>query len=132
MDYSIKSFHRFTRIGISTVLRIKSDYGKPYNIKNFFARNKIIAAYSHYVVAFVPRGVESKGSSTTISYAKKVWKKNHRYRLDIYIYVYMKKQIKLTSVKIIESLYNNFKIKTVNSNMNLQKLVNRVNSSISK
>ena len=37
----------------------------------------------------------------------------------------MKKEIKLTSVKIIESLYNNFKLKTVNSNMNLQKLVNR-------
>ena len=37
----------------------QKDYGKPYNIKNFFARNKIIAAYSHYVVAFVPRGVES-------------------------------------------------------------------------
>ena len=53
----------------------KSDYGKPYNVKNFFARNKIIAAYSHYVVAFVPRGVESKGSSTTISYAKKFGKK---------------------------------------------------------
>ena len=39
----------------------------------------------------------------------------------------MKKEIKLTSVKIIESLYNNFKVKTVNSNMNLQKLVNRAN-----
>ena len=37
----------------------------------------------------------------------------------------MKKEIKLTSVKIIESLYNDFKVKTVNSNMNLQKLVNR-------
>ena len=53
----------------------KSDYGKPYNVKNFFARNKIIAAYSHYVVAFVPRGVESKGSSTTIKYAEKFGKK---------------------------------------------------------
>ena len=53
----------------------KSDYGKPYNVKNFFARNKIIAAYSHYVVAFVPRGVESRGSSSTISYAKKFGKK---------------------------------------------------------
>ena len=52
----------------------KSDYGKPYNVKNFFARNKIIAAYSHYVVAFVPRGVESRGSCT-ISYAKKFGKK---------------------------------------------------------
>ena len=53
----------------------QKDYGKPYNIKNFFARNKIIAAYSHYVVAFVPRGVESRGSSSTISYAKKFGKK---------------------------------------------------------
>ena len=53
----------------------QKDYGKPYNIKNFFARNKIIAAYSHYVGAFVPRGVESRGSSSTISYAKKFGKK---------------------------------------------------------
>ena len=53
----------------------KSDYGKPYNVKNFFARNKIIAAYSNYIVAFVPRGVESKGSMSTINYAKKFGKK---------------------------------------------------------
>ena len=32
---------------------------------------------------------------------------------------------KLTSVKILESLYEQFKFKTVNSSMNLQKLVNR-------
>ena len=32
---------------------------------------------------------------------------------------------KLTSVKIIDSLYEKFKFKTVNSSMNLQKLVNR-------
>ena len=37
----------------------------------------------------------------------------------------MKKEIKLTSVKIIKSLYDNFKAKTVNSEMNLQRLVNR-------
>ena len=37
----------------------------------------------------------------------------------------MKKEVKLTSVKIIKSLYDNFKAKTVNSDMNLQKLVNR-------
>ena len=53
----------------------QKDYGKPYNIKNFFARNKIIAAYSHYVVAFIPRGVESRGSMSTINYAKKFGKK---------------------------------------------------------
>ena len=32
---------------------------------------------------------------------------------------------KLTSEKIIKSLYEQFKFKTVNSSMNLQKLVNR-------
>ena len=31
---------------------------------------------------------------------------------------------KLTSVKIIKSLYEQFKFKTVNTSMNLQKLVN--------
>jgi len=53
----------------------KGDYGKPYNVKNFFARNKIIAIYSQYVVAFIPRGVESRGSMSTIKYAKKFGKK---------------------------------------------------------
>ncbi len=37
----------------------------------------------------------------------------------------MKTQTKLTSVKILKGLYNQFKFKTVNSSMNLQKLVNR-------
>ena len=32
---------------------------------------------------------------------------------------------KLTSVKIIKTLYEQFKFKTVNSSMNLQKIVNR-------
>ena len=54
----------------------KRDYGKPYSVKNFFARNKIIAAYSDYVVAFIPRGVDSKGSMSTINYAKKFGKKH--------------------------------------------------------
>ena len=46
--------------------------------------------------------------------------------MNIYIYVYMKDtKVKLTSVKVIESLYNSFRVKTVNSSMNLQKLVNR-------
>jgi len=34
-------------------------------------------------------------------------------------------EIKLTSVKVIQNLYESFKSKTVNSSMNLQKLVNR-------
>ena len=37
----------------------------------------------------------------------------------------MKTQTKLTSVKIIKSLYENFRSKTVNSSMNLLKIVNR-------
>jgi len=37
----------------------------------------------------------------------------------------MKTQTKLTCVKIIKSLYENFRSKTINSSMNLQKIVNR-------
>ena len=37
----------------------------------------------------------------------------------------MKHETKLTSVKIIKNLYEQFKFKTVNSSMNLQKIVNR-------
>ena len=37
----------------------------------------------------------------------------------------MKDDTKLTSVKILESLYNQFKLKTVNTKMTLQKLTNR-------
>ena len=35
------------------------------------------------------------------------------------------KNTKLTSVKILESLYEKFKLNTVNTKMSLQKLVNR-------
>ena len=35
------------------------------------------------------------------------------------------KKAKLTSVKILEDLYTNFKAKTVNTDMTLQKLTNR-------
>tara|TARA_B100000287_G_scaffold425811_1_gene472734 strand:+ start:786 stop:980 length:195 start_codon:yes stop_codon:yes gene_type:complete len=35
------------------------------------------------------------------------------------------KKAKLTSVKILEDLYTNFKSKTVNTDMTLQKLTNR-------
>tara|TARA_B100000073_G_scaffold206565_1_gene171396 strand:- start:290 stop:487 length:198 start_codon:yes stop_codon:yes gene_type:complete len=37
----------------------------------------------------------------------------------------MKENIKLTSVKLIRGLYDNFKLRTVNSDMSLQKLTNR-------
>ena len=37
----------------------------------------------------------------------------------------MSKKTKLTSVKILENLYNKFKLDTVNTKMTLQKLTNR-------
>ncbi len=37
----------------------------------------------------------------------------------------MNVETKLTSVKIIKSLYESFRVRTVNSSMNLQKIVNR-------
>jgi len=33
-----------------------------------------IAIHSEYVVAFIPRGIDSKGSMSTINYAKKFGK----------------------------------------------------------
>ena len=37
----------------------------------------------------------------------------------------MSKNFKLTSVKILEAHYQRFKVRTVNENMSLQKLINR-------
>ena len=53
----------------------ESRYGKPYSVKYFHARNKIIAGTSDFVVAFIPEGVESSGTISTINYAKKFEKK---------------------------------------------------------
>ena len=53
----------------------ESRYGKPYHIKNYFARNKIIAGTSDIIVAFIPNGVESNGAMSTIKYAEKFKKK---------------------------------------------------------
>lgn len=38
----------------------------------------------------------------------------------------MKNEVKLTSVNILKELYVDFKIKTIDNDMSLQKLVNRV------
>ena len=46
-------------------------YSKPYYVSNYFKRNKQIAEYSDIIVAFIPEGVESKGTMNTIEYAKK-------------------------------------------------------------
>ena len=51
------------------------NYGKPYSVKNFFARNKQIAIHSDYVVAFIPSGDDSNGTNNTLEYAKKFNKK---------------------------------------------------------
>ena len=51
------------------------NYGKPYQVSNYFKRNKQIAIYSEIVVGFIPNGVESKGTMSTINYAKKFDKK---------------------------------------------------------
>ena len=52
-----------------------SRYGKPYSIKNFHARNKIIAGTSDFIVAFITDGIEGRGTLNTIEYAKKFEKK---------------------------------------------------------
>ena len=44
-------------------------------MRNFFVRNKIIASVSDFIVAFVPDGVEAKGTINTLEYAKKLDKK---------------------------------------------------------
>ena len=53
----------------------ESRYGRPYSMKNFFARNKIIAGVCDYIVGFVPDRVEARGTMNTIDYAKKFSKK---------------------------------------------------------
>ena len=49
-------------------------YNKPYYVTNYFKRNKQIAEYSDIIVAFIPDGVESKGTMNTISYAERLKK----------------------------------------------------------
>ena len=53
----------------------ESRYSKPYSVKNFFARNKIIAGTADFVVGFIPEGVEAKGTLNTLKYAEKFDKK---------------------------------------------------------
>ena len=53
----------------------ESRYNKDFSMRNFFARNKIIAVYSEYIVAFIPRGIKSLHAMSTINYAKKFGKK---------------------------------------------------------
>ena len=46
-------------------------YNKPYYVTNYFKRNKQIAEYSDIIVAFIQKGVESRGTMNTIHHAEK-------------------------------------------------------------
>ena len=47
-------------------------YGKHYHVSNFFKRNKEIAEYSEKVIAFIPEGITSNGTMSTVNHAKKL------------------------------------------------------------
>ena len=53
----------------------ESRYDKPFSMRNFFVRNKQIAENSDVIVAFIPDGIKSNGTDSTINYAKKFNKK---------------------------------------------------------
>ena len=53
----------------------ESRYNKDFSMRNFFVRNKIIASVSDFIVAFIPNGVEAKGTTNALEYAKKLDKK---------------------------------------------------------
>ena len=50
-------------------------YNKEYTPKNFFHRNKLLAKYVDYVIAFIPEGTPSNGTMDTVKHAKKLGKK---------------------------------------------------------
>ena len=51
-----------------------TEYNIPYYVSNFFKRNKQIAEYSNIIVAFIPDGVESRGTMDTVGHAEKLKK----------------------------------------------------------
>ena len=51
-----------------------TEYNKPYYVTNYFKRNKQIAEYSDIIVAFIPAGVESKGTMNTVSHSERLKK----------------------------------------------------------
>lgn len=53
----------------------QSYYGKPYSVKNYFARNKQIAKNSDIVIGMIPDGVVSSGTQSTLNYGEKFGKK---------------------------------------------------------
>ena len=53
----------------------ESRYDKPFSMRNFFARNKILAGTCDFIAAFIPEGVEANGTKNVLEYAKKLDKK---------------------------------------------------------
>ena len=51
------------------------NYSKPYAVWHYHTRNKQIAEYSDAVVAFVPKGITSKGTNSALKEAEKKDKK---------------------------------------------------------
>ena len=51
-----------------------TQYNKPYYVSNYFKRNKQIAEYSNIIIAFIPDGVESRGTMDTVGHAEKLKK----------------------------------------------------------
>jgi len=51
-------------------------YGKAYSVRNFHVRNKILASLVDRLIAFVPRGIVSDGTDSTLNYAEKFSKKS--------------------------------------------------------
>jgi predicted Rossmann fold nucleotide-binding protein DprA/Smf involved in DNA uptake len=49
-------------------------YNKPYNVGNYHGRNKKIAEYSDYIVAFVPNEI-TNGTASAIKYSSELGKK---------------------------------------------------------
>lgn len=50
------------------------NYGKPYHVRNFFSRNKLIAEYCDHLIAFVINGIKANGTMDTVREAKKAGK----------------------------------------------------------
>jgi len=48
------------------------NYGKPYGVWYYSKRNKQIAEYSDIIIAFIPEGLESKGTMNTIKHAESI------------------------------------------------------------
>ena len=51
------------------------NYGKPYAVWHYHNRNKEIVEYTDVVVAFVPKGITSKGTNSALKEAEKKDKK---------------------------------------------------------